>query len=257
LTYSFDFERYKRQLEVFGSEGQEKISNSSVLVVGAGGLGSSAIAYLAAAGIGRLGIVDGDFVEKSNLQRQIIHAGKIGENKAESAAEFVERLNPDVVVDIYPYSINPKNVLSILEPYDVIVGCPDSFNVRFLLNDACAILSKPFVHGAVYKTEGEVGVFKSPPCYRCYLPKARDFLDRAILGVSTGVFGCFQAMETLKIITGYGEVLEGKILRGDLDTMKFFEIKIPKREDCPVCGKKLKGIYEENYLGDNEVVRYE
>ncbi len=254
---TFDFDRYSRQIEVFGKLGQEKLLSSKVLVVGAGGLGSAVISYLAAAGVGRLGIVDGDIVEKSNLQRQVIHAGNIGMNKAESAAMFVEKLNPEVVVDIYPFSITPDNVLNLVKSYDIVVGCPDNFKVRFLLNDACALLSKPYVHAAVYSFEGEVGVFTTEPCYRCYLPRSPVETGRAIVGATAGVFGCLQAAETIKIITGYGEVLHGRVLRGDLQTGNFFEIKIPPRNQCPVCSGKLRGIFEENYAARCEVVRFE
>ena len=225
--------------------------------MGLGGLGSPVAMYLATAGIGKLTLVDFDTVELHNLQRQIIHAGNIGINKAESAAEFVEKLNPDVVVDIYPYSITPDNVKELIKPYDIVAGCPDNFKVRFILNDACAILSKPFVHAAVYAFEGEVGVFKGSPCYRCYLPRAPDESRRAILGATAGTFGCLQAAEIVKLITGHGEVLEGKILRGDLYSMSFFEIKVPRRSDCPVCSGKLKDIFEENYAANCEVVKFE
>ncbi len=232
----FDYDRYVRQIQVFGEEGQEKLANARVLVVGAGGLGSPVIAYLAAAGVGRLGIVDGDIVEKSNLQRQIIHAGKIGENKAESAADFVEKVNPEVVVDVYPYNVNPKNVEKLVKPYDIVVGCPDNFEVRYILNDECLKEKKPFVHAAVYSMEGEVAVFSGSPCYRCYLPRAPETTGRAIVGVTAGVFGCLQAAEVIKLITGHGEVLLGKVLRGDLYSMNFFTFELKARKDC-ICRK--------------------
>lgn len=253
----FDLERYSRQIDIFGMRGQERLMNSSVLVVGAGGLGSAVIQYLAAAGIGRLGIVDGDVVEKSNLQRQTIHAGNIGVNKAESACAFVEKLNPEVVVDIYPYHLNPKNAERIIKPYDVIAGCPDNFRVRFLINDASVLLGKPFVHSAVYAFEGELSTFLGKPCYRCYLPKAPQIHGRAIIGATAGLFGCLQAAEIIKLLTRHGEVTKEKIIRLDLKTMEFFAIPLREREDCPVCSKKLKGVYEENYEGDCMIVRFE
>ncbi len=249
----FDAEKYERQIEVFGFEGQEKLVESSVLVVGAGGLGSPVIAYLAAAGVGRIGIVDGDVVEKSNLQRQIIHAGNVGVNKAESAASFVEKLNPDVVLDIYPYSVTPRNALKLIEPYDVVVGCPDSFRVRYLINDASMLLGKPFVHAAVYAWEGEVSVFYGKPCYRCYLPSAPASEGSAIVGATAGVFGSMQAVEVIKILTGSGEVLKGRMIRGDLSRMEFFTFSIPENSECPVCSGKLKGIFDENYIGRCEI----
>lgn len=257
MTFEVDFERYSRQIQILGLSGQEKLLNSSVLVVGAGGLGSAVIQYLAAAGIGRLGIVDGDIVEKSNLQRQTIHAGNIGLNKAESACAFVEKLNPDVVVDVYPYQITPKNVLKIVEPYDVVVGCLDNFQVRFLLNDASFFLGKPFVHSAVYAFEGELSTFFGKPCYRCYLPRAYQQDKVPVLSPTPGVFGCMQAVEVIKFLTGIGENVRGKIIRLDLSTMEFFEIPLGERKDCPICSGKLRGIYEENYEGDCRVVRFE
>ena len=242
---------------VFGEGGQKRLREASVLVVGAGGLGSPVIAYLAAAGVGRIGIVDADSVEESNLQRQIIHAGNIGKNKAESAAEFVKKLNPDVEVDIYPFSLTPKNVLDTIKPYDVVVGCPDSFRVRYMLNDACMLLRKPFVHAAVYAWEGEVGAFFGKPCYRCYLPASPEESGRAIVGATTGAFGCLQPAEVIKIINGSGKTLSGKLVIGDLAEMDFFTINIPKNIDCPVCSGRLKGIFEENYTGSCDIKRLE
>ncbi|AAB90707.1 molybdenum cofactor biosynthesis protein (moeB) [Archaeoglobus fulgidus DSM 4304] len=242
---------------IFGEEGQRRLSKAKVLVVGAGGLGSPVIAYLAAAGVGKIGIVDGDTVEVSNLQRQIIHAGNLGENKAESAAEFVKKLNPDVEVDVYPFSITPENVLEVVERYDVVAGCPDSFRSRFLLNDACMILKKTFVHAAVYAWEGEVATFTGKPCYRCYIPKSPEESGRAILGATAGAFGCLQAAEVIKIITGSGEPLIGRLIRGNLAEMEFFTINIPERDDCPVCSGRLKGIFDENYVDDCTIRRLE
>ncbi|MEM4566650.1 MAG: HesA/MoeB/ThiF family protein [Archaeoglobaceae archaeon] len=254
---TFDLERYSRQIEILGVKGQEKLLSSSVLIVGAGGLGSAVIQYLAAAGVGRLGIVDGDIVEKSNLQRQTIHAGNIGINKAESACAFVEKLNPDVAVDVYPYQLTPKNVERIIKPYDIVVGCLDNFRVRFIINDASILFGKPFVHSAVYAFEGELSTFFGKPCYRCYLPRAQQPSRPPIISATPGVFGCMQAMEVIKLLTGYGEIAKGKIIRFDLSTMEFFEISLQGRKDCPVCGGKLKGIYEENYEGDCSIVRFE
>ncbi len=228
-------ERYSRQVLLFGEEGQEKLGRSSVLVVGAGGLGSPVIAYLSAAGVGKLGILDGDVVELSNLQRQIIHAGRIGVNKAESAAEFVEKLNPEVEVDVYPFHLNEKNAKKIVGKYDVIAGCPDNFETRFILNDACISEGKPFVHAAVYGYEGEVAVFlnkPSSPCYRCYIPRTPEAHGRAILGSTAGVFGSLQATEVIKLIVGIDDILDGEVLRGDLTAMEFFRIRIEKRKGC-------------------------
>ncbi|MCS7119146.1 MAG: HesA/MoeB/ThiF family protein [Archaeoglobaceae archaeon] len=254
---TFDFERYSRQIEILGTKRQEKLFNSSALVVGAGGLGSAVIQYLASAGIGRLGIIDGDIVEKSNLQRQTIHAGNLGMNKAESACAFVEKLNPEVVVDVYPYNITPRNSEKILNAYDVIVGCPDNFRIRFLINDTCNLLKKPFVHSAVYSFFGELSTFLGRPCYRCYLPKATVPSVGGVIGATVGIFGCMQALEVIKLLTGYGELTTKKIIIFDLSTMKLFEIALTERKDCPVCNGKLKGIYEENYEGDCQIVKLE
>lgn len=251
----FDLEKYSRQIEIFGVEGQEKIARASALVVGAGGLGSAVIQYLASAGIGRLGIVDGDIVEKSNLQRQTIHAGNLGMNKAESAGLFVKKLNPEVEVEIYPFEISPSNAKKLIEQFDVIIGCPDSFRVRYILNDTCFLLKKPFVHSAVYAFEGEISTFIGSPCYRCYLPKMSQIGGRAIIGAVAGLFGCLQALEAIKLITGYGEILKGKILRLDTSTMSFFEFELKKSEKCLVCNGKLEDIFEENYFGDCEIRR--
>lgn len=239
------FERYSRQLPLIGEEGQEKLSKAKVLVVGAGGLGSAVIAYLAAAGVGRIGIIDGDVVEESNLQRQIIHAGNVGENKAESAAMFVDKLNPEVTVDVYPYRLNEKNAKKIIGAYDVVAGCPDSFTVRYTINDVAIPMRKPFVHAAVYGWEGEVGVFFGKPCYRCYLPKVSETTDRAIIGTTAGTFGCMQASEIIKLICGK-EVLAGRIFRLDLATFESLILKIPPRPDCPVCGgNELRRVHRE------------
>ena len=138
-----------------------------------------------------------------------------------------------------------------------MVGCPDNFRVRYLINDACMILKKPFVHAAVFGWEGEISVFLGKPCYRCYLPLAPEESGRAIVGATAGVFGAMQAAEVIKLITGNGEILTGKIVRGDLNTMEFFEFKIPVNPECPVCGGKLREIFEENYTGRCDIIRYE
>ncbi|MCS7143989.1 MAG: HesA/MoeB/ThiF family protein [Archaeoglobaceae archaeon] len=252
----FDLEKYSRQIEIFGVESQKKLLNSSVLVVGAGGLGSAVIQYLASAGIGRLGIVDGDIVEKSNLQRQTIHAGNVGMNKAESAGLFVKKLSPEIQLEIFPFNLSPSNAKKLIERFDVIIGCPDSFRVRYILNDACFLLKKPFIHSAVYAFEGELSTFLGSPCYRCYLPKMSPSNGRAIVGAVAGLFGCLQALEAIKLITGYGELLKGKMIRLDTSTMSFFEFELRKSEKCPVCNGKLGDIFEENYVGDCEIIRF-
>jgi adenylyltransferase/sulfurtransferase len=250
-------ERYVRQIMVpeFGEEGQKKLFNAKVLVVGAGGLGSAAIAYLAAAGVGKLGIVDGDTVEESNLQRQIIHAGSIGINKAESARDFVEKLNPDVKVKTYSFGVTAENAQHIILDYDIVVSCPDNFVTRYILNDACRISNKPMVHAAVYGFEGEAMTIKNSPCYRCILPEAPKFEAQPVMGFTAGFFGCIQAAEAIKLITGVGKTLE-ELLRVDLSSMEFFEIPISKNPKCPICNGKLKKIHEENYKGSCRIVKY-
>jgi adenylyltransferase/sulfurtransferase len=240
----------------FGEKGQEKLFKAKILVVGAGGLGSSAIAYLAAAGVGKLGIVDGDVVEERNLQRQIIHAGKIGMNKAESAKKFAEELNPDVEVSSYPFNVTPENAMGLIEGYDVVLFCPDNFKARYILNDACRILNKPFVQSAVYAFEGEVMTVRHSPCYRCVFPQAPEKLDSAIMGFTAGFFGCIQAAEAIKLVSGL-PVLDGKYLRVDLLSMDFVVMDIKQNPECPVCSGKLSDIYPENYKGNCKVIRFD
>ncbi len=226
-------ERYKRQVLLIGREGQEILMESKVLVVGAGGLGSVVITYLASAGIGKIGIVDGDVVEEHNLQRQFIHAGKIGKNKAISAMEFVENLNPDVEVEVYPFEIDDKNV-KIAKDYDVVVLCPDNFETRLIVNDFCIRNEIPFVHGAVHGFEGEVTTVTGSPCYRCLyssFPKQKIGIS-PIFGFTCGVAGSIQCAEVIKILLGM-ETLKGKLLRFDLKNMEFFEIEYMPR--CPIC----------------------
>jgi len=224
--------RYLRQIPLIGKEGQKKLKKSSVLVVGAGGLGSVVITYLACAGIGKIGVVDGDVVEEHNLQRQFIHAEKIGKNKAISAMEFIERLNPEVEIEIYPFNVNEKNV-NIAMNYDVVVSCLDNFESRLILNDFCVKNDIPMIHGAVYGFEGEVTTIIESPCYRClYLsfPK-QDTTDTPIMGFTCGVTGSIQCSEAIKVILGM-DVLKGRLLRFDLRGMDFFEIKFDKNPSC-------------------------
>ncbi len=254
-------ERYIRQVMIpeFGEEGQEKLFKAKVLVVGAGGVGSSAISYLAAAGVGEIGIADGDVVEEHNLQRQIIHAGKIGMNKAESAKLFVENLNPDVKAVAYPFDITASNIMGILERYDVVVLCPDNLATRYIVNDACMLTGKPFVHSAIGSFEGEIMTVTRSPCYRCVFPEAPEYGSREIAGVmgfTAGFFGCIQAAETIKLIAGL-QTLGGKYLRIDLSSMEFVTVDLRSNPKCPVCSGKLKGVYPENYGKGCRVIRFE
>ena len=230
-------DRYIRQISLIGKEGQEKLMNSRVLVVGAGGLGSVVITYLASAGIGKIGIVDGDVVEEHNLQRQFIHAGRVGKNKALSAMEFIESLNPEVEVEIYPFNIDEKNV-SIAKHYDVVVACTDNFETRLILNDFCVRNRIPFVHGAVYGFEGEVTTVVGSPCYRCLyssFPKQNGIDTAPIMGFTCGVTGSVQCAEVIKVILGM-DVLKGKLLRFDLRTMDFFVVEYDINPKC-ICRK--------------------
>ena len=232
-------ERYKKHLTLneIGIEGQIKLKNSSVVCIGAGGLGSSVLLYLAAAGIGKIGIVDDDHVEKSNLQRQIIHeTNTIGYLKINSAKERIKRLNPNIEVLIFKKRINALNVQSIIEEFDIVCDCSDNFGTRYLINDACLILNKTLVFGSVQGFEGQVSVFnldKNSPNLRDLLPESPSAntipscADYGVIGVSTGLIGVLQVNEIIKIILKKGEILNGKILIFDLLTMnmKKFNLK--------------------------------
>ena len=249
--------RYARQIIMpeIGVKGQIKLLESSVLVVGAGGLGSPAIQYLAGAGVGRIGIVDGDSVDVSNLQRQTIHAGNLGMNKAESARIFVEKLNPDVKVDVYAFNLTPENARGIIKKYDVVLDCTDNFVSRFLINDACVIEEVPFVHAAVLRFEGEIMTVipKETACYRCVFKHAPPpgtvptCQEAGVIGATVGVLGTLQAIEAIKIITGIGETLANRMLHVDLLTMDFTELKLRKDPDCPVCSGRVSEIIPEKY----------
>jgi molybdopterin/thiamine biosynthesis adenylyltransferase len=250
--------RYARQiiLPEVGGEGQKKLLQAKVLVIGAGGLGSPAIQFLAAAGVGKIGIADGDEVDISNLQRQTIHAGNLGMNKAESAKLFVEKLNPDVEVVTYPYHLSAENIREVVREYDVILDCTDNFVARFLINDACVIEKKPFVHAAVLRFEGEMMTIIPPEtaCYRCVFRHAPppgsvpSCQEAGVLGVTTGVLGTLQAAEAIKIILGIGETLANRMLHVDLFTMDFTELKIRRDENCPVCSGRVTEIIPEKYV---------
>jgi len=227
--------RYPRQIEVIGKENQLKLLNSSVLVIGAGGLGSAAIAYLAGAGVGRMGIADGDVVEVHNLDRQFIHAGKTGMNKAKSAKIFVEILNPDV--EVQTYANFSKELADIAKNYDVVVSCVDSLEVRHEINEVCFKLKKPLVHAAISGFDGELMVFdfreKDTPCYSCIYPRNCKVRGNPVVAPLAGIVGSMQALETIKLLCGY-EITKD-LLRMDFRHMEFFRISVSKRKDCPVC----------------------
>jgi molybdopterin/thiamine biosynthesis adenylyltransferase/rhodanese-related sulfurtransferase len=241
--------RYSRHLLIpeVGEQGQLKLLDSKVLLIGAGGLGSPAALYLAAAGVGRLGIVDADVVDESNLQRQIVHSTeRLGEPKVDSAKRTIEALNPDVQVVAYKERLTSENVERILaDGWDVIVDGADNFPTRYLVNDASVWHDIPVVHGSIYRFEGQVTVFKphEGPCYRCLFPTppppelAPSCAEGGVLGVLPGVIGSLQANEALKLALGIGEPLVGRLLLFDALSAEFNEMKLRRDPDCPVCGE--------------------
>ncbi len=246
-----DKERYSRHLLLpeIGEAGQLKLKNSKVLLIGAGGLGSPCAFYLAAAGVGTIGLVDHDVVDRSNLQRQIIHTeARVGTSKVASARESIEELNPDVKVVGYEMRLDASNVEEIFAAYDVIVDGTDNLATRYLINDACVKLNKPNVHAAVYRFEGQITVFwpghpENPSgCYRCMFPKqpsadaAPSCSEIGVLGVLPGVLGLFQAVEVAKLLLNIGEPLLGKMLYYDALHTSFTELKLPNKPECTHCG---------------------
>jgi molybdopterin/thiamine biosynthesis adenylyltransferase/rhodanese-related sulfurtransferase len=240
--------RYSRHLLIpeVGEVGQLKLLDSRVLLLGAGGLGSPAAYYLAAAGVGTIGVIDSDVVDESNLQRQILHnVSRIGKYKAESARETIEALNPDVKVITYVDRLDETNVARIIADYDVIIDGTDNFPTRYLLNDASIIANKPVVHGSVFRFEGQVTVFKphEGPCYRCLYPEpppaalAPSCAEAGVLGVLPGVIGLLQAVETIKLLLGIGEPLVGRLLTYDALAGEFSELKLYRDPQCPACGE--------------------
>lgn len=249
--FDADFaERYARQIRLpdVGLAGQQRLERAHVLIVGAGGLGSPAALYLAAAGVGSLRLVDADVVERSNLQRQILHAdARIGRPKVESAAMAIAALNPRTRIEALPERLDADNVERLLEGIDVVVDGSDNFPTRYLLNDACVRLGRPLVYGAVQRFEGQVSVFDAgrrrgqAPCYRCLYPQppapgaVPSCSEAGVLGVLPGVIGMLQAAETVKLVLGLGESLAGRLLQFDARTMRFHELRITPDPDCPVC----------------------
>lgn len=240
--------RYSRHiiLPEVGGKGQKKISEAKVLIAGAGGLGCPVGYYLAAAGVGTIALVDDDEVELSNLQRQIAHSVKtIGVNKAESAKQTFETLNPDVNVVTVKERLNSKNTLDLFKDYDIIVDGTDNFPARYLINDACVMLKKPLVSGAILRFEGQVTTIMpgEGPCYRCLFEEpppaglVPSCQEAGVLGVLPGVVGALQATEVLKLIIGKGKPLMGNLLIYDALEVNFRKVRVPKNDDCAVCGK--------------------
>jgi len=230
-----------------GLAGQKKICSTSVLCIGAGGLGSPIAMYLAAAGIGKLGIVDFDTVDFSNLQRQILHTdADVGRSKAESAKETVRGINPNVEVVLHETRLTSENALDIIRPYDIVVDGTDNFPTRYLTNDACVLLRKPNVYGSIFRFEGQASVFAphlGGPCYRCLYPEppppgmVPSCAEGGVLGVLPGIIGCIQTTEILKLALGKGSSLIGRLLLFNALDMKFRELKLRRDPQCPVCGE--------------------
>lgn len=240
-------ERYSRHiiLQEVGVKGQKKLINASVLIIGAGGLGAPAALYLAAAGVGTIGIVDADEVDLSNLQRQVIHTtNDVGKAKVKSAAETMEAINPDVTVKTYRTFVDSTNIMDLIKDYDFIIDGTDNFPAKFLINDACVMAGKPFSHAGIIRFKGQLMTYVpgEGPCYRCVFknPPPKDAVptckQAGVIGAMGGVIGSLQAMEAIKYIIGKGELLTGKLLTYDALKMEFHTIKLPKDHHCAVCG---------------------
>jgi len=240
--------RYSRHiiLKEVGGKGQKKLLESKVFMIGAGGLGSPIGFYLAAAGVGTIGIADGDVVDHSNLQRQILHSTKdVNKSKSLSAKETLEALNPDITVVPYQERLTSKNIMDIIKDYDVIVDGSDNFPTRYLTNDACVLLNKPLSHGSIFRFEGQATTFVpgKGPCYRCLFesPPPAEFVptcqESGVLGVLAGVIGTIQATEVVKLILGKGDVLNGRLLLYNSLGMEFKTVKLRQNPECPVCGE--------------------
>lgn len=241
-------DRYSRHIimDNVGPEGQSDLLNARVLVLGAGGLGSPIIQYLAAAGVGTIGIADDDEVELSNLQRQVIHGNDdVGRKKVDSAADYVEQINPDITVERHELRVSPNNIEDLIADYDFVVDGTDNFETRYLVNDACTLAGVPFSHGSIFRFEGQITTFAGTddsPCYRCMFPEAPpagmvpNCATAGVLGVLPGTVGCIQATETVKAILGKGDLLDGRMVFYDALEMEFDTVEITKKDDCPVCG---------------------
>ncbi len=242
-------ERYSRHiiLKEVGVKGQKKLLNGKVLIIGAGGLGAPAAMYLAAAGVGTIGIADADEVDLSNLQRQIIHGTKdVGKAKVKSAKETMNEMNPDVIVNTYRTFVNSENILELIKDYDFIIDGTDNFPAKFLINDACVMAEKPFSHAGIIRFQGQLMTYVpgKGPCYRCVFknPPPKDVVptckQAGVIGAMGGVIGSLQAMEAIKYLTCVGELLTGYLLTYDALTMNFRKVKLPGADkNCGVCGE--------------------
>jgi len=242
------FDRYRRHLSLpeIGLEGQQRLLSGSVLLVGAGGLGCPSAQYLVAAGVGRIGLIDDDVVASSNLQRQILYTtSDVGRPKVEVARERLSALNPDVKIDAFQTRLDSSNALELFAEYDVIVDGTDNFPTRYLTNDACVLLGKPNVHGSIFRFEGQASVFDASrgPCYRCLYPEppppgaVPSCAEGGVLGILPGTVALVQATETIKLLTGLGEPLYGRLLHYDALEMAWREFKMQKDPSCPICGE--------------------
>jgi molybdopterin/thiamine biosynthesis adenylyltransferase/rhodanese-related sulfurtransferase len=240
--------RYSRHLIMpeVGMDGQLKLKQAKVLCIGTGGLGAPLGLYLAAAGVGRIGLVDFDVVDFTNLQRQVLFGTTdVGRPKIAAAADHLRNLNPEIQIDTFETHLSSDNALDILKDYDIVVDGTDNFPTRYLVNDACVILGKPNVYGSIFRFEGQITIFGAPggPCYRCLYPEppppglVPSCAEGGVLGVLPGIVGTIQAAETLKLIIGKGQSLAGRLLLFDALAMKFRELKLRKNPECPVCGE--------------------
>jgi molybdopterin/thiamine biosynthesis adenylyltransferase/rhodanese-related sulfurtransferase len=243
-----EIQRYSRHLIMpeVGMEGQLKLKQAKVLLIGSGGLGAPLSLYLAAAGVGRLGLVDFDRVDSSNLQRQVLFGtSDLGKTKLEAARRRLADLNPTIRIDVHETQLTSENALEIFRGYDIIADGTDNFPTRYLVNDASVLLGKPNVYGSIFRFEGQVSVFGMPggPCYRCLYPEppppglVPSCAEGGVLGVLPGIIGCLQAMEVLKLILGTGKPLSGRLLLFDALEMNFRELKLRRNPECPVCGE--------------------
>src|SRR5438309_1543403 len=239
--------RYSRHLIMpeVGMDGQKRLKAASILLIGAGGLGSPLGLYLAAAGVGRIGIVDFDVVDFSNLQRQVLHGTPdVGRPKLQSAKDRLQAINPEVKLDLYETHLTSANAISIIEPYDIVIDGTDNFPTRYLVNDACVLLNKPNVYGSIFRFDGQASVFYPPqgPCYRCLYPQppppgeVPSCAEGGVLGILPGLIGCIQATEAVKLILGKGSPLVGRLLQYDALQMSFQEFKVRRNPKCPICG---------------------
>ncbi|MBI4557347.1 MAG: molybdopterin-synthase adenylyltransferase MoeB [Candidatus Hydrogenedentes bacterium] len=240
--------RYSRHLIMpeVALDGQKRLKAAKVLLIGAGGLGSPLGLYLAAAGVGRLGIVDFDVVDFSNLQRQVLHTTHdVGRRKLDSAAEHLHAINPEIEIETHEARISSANAMDLIRPYDIVIDGTDNFPTRYLVNDACVLLGKPNIYGSIFRFDGQASVFAPPagPCYRCLFPEppppglVPSCAEGGVLGILPGIIGCIQATEAIKLILGKGEPLIGRMLLFDALRMKFREIQVRRDPNCPLCGE--------------------